>query len=643
MRSLLTDNAPAAPTQWNTFHIFSLPRDSSPFDRTIFLEGADLQGRQYACYEFMESTLGIRFLNPDFDFYPIVKGNAMTLTEVPIHSPDFHWRGLQVWHYNYDRRGTDTFCNINKHVVDGNWEWFRRLARWMIANKQNLIQWYDETMCYDPISVHLPKEIIQYIRMRGIHRLLGIGWPANEGMPADWRTDKEHICIKPDGECVDADPQSWMRCPCQATSDYWKLAEKNMAAFNFNDPDIIGAVINYGETTRMQKEDIGCARHTKSGWEYIQDDYQFFTNHLKTVGREDLPVGFVVMNHGGSDTPLFNPKLLDSLNKNGIHLAWTYGVFGWENHKPLFKWVDEQNKNGGNHKIIELAEVCFICATDIPIFKPSMLRRRERHFNDLDRTHILGHLTNCNTTQYLVWLKQLQMMRWQWHFDKNRTWQDEFRDLINHLCGKDAGGKLAEVVDRICCLEYLIPYDPAAIREPAPQTEHLPKWVPWVLGKEYAQIGYPLWAFCKDFALLQNARESLTAAHRLLDQIAQKPNQVASQYFTDILRLTLSYFEVRIEMGLAAWHIEEAKKSDTWNSDVTENITTALEAYQAAIKALTAYDTVANAIHGKDLRNVHDFITNPKPELIRDKFEHIRDLLDRKDFETLKNNDPCGF
>jgi hypothetical protein len=119
----------------------------------------------------------------------------------------------------------------------------------------------------------------------------------------------------------------------------------------------------------------------------------------------------------------------------------------------VFEQVRQRNATQGTAiKTMPIAEVAFLCNYDIPLFRPSILRRREAHFRSIPADDAIGHLTTLNTTQYLYWLKSYQLMRWQWQ-QGTTSWGEEIAALGADLFGRANGRLFAELVGRYAALD----------------------------------------------------------------------------------------------------------------------------------------------------------------------------------------------
>ena len=246
------------PTEWNAFRIQSFVRHDAPEYNLYVLSGADLLGQQYALYDWAERVLGVRYLKPDYDRIRELSDFRAPLVDTGVEQPDFKWRGLYPWHYNYNSRGLTTFCDINARFVAQDWAWFRQLGDWMVKNKQNLFLWFDDVFAHENISGQYPDSLRAYYSMRGLKQILGMGWASNEDLTTgdDW---KRVYCLNEEGRSVES--QSWQRSICPMSDAYFRLADINFGRMKLDRPDdYIGALIGYGETPgpRTRPASIAC-------------------------------------------------------------------------------------------------------------------------------------------------------------------------------------------------------------------------------------------------------------------------------------------------------------------------------------------------------------------------------------------------
>lgn len=401
-------------TDWNSFQISSFKQKGDASHLIYFLQGADAMGKQYAIYDLVERLLGVRYLRPDLEHVPLHAGFKPTLINTGLQKPDYQWRGLYPWNYNYNERGLTTFCDVNARFEAKDWTWYKKLGDWMIKNKQNAFLWFDDVFAHENISGQFPDSLTDYYASRGIKQVLGLGWASNEDLPTgeDW---KRKICVDEKGNSVE--DASWKRSICPQVKEYFQLADINFKNMKLTRPrNYIGALIGYGENTWASKEQgVKCVLHsgTPSSNMMIRD-LKYVAEKFKSVGLENLPLGFVTSTHSiHPGNPFETDNLMNNLPENALFSMHTYQQTGWTQFERLYKKLDQRNKaDDAAIKAFHIGEVAFLCGADIPLLKPSILRRRSEHFNTLPKEHTAGHLATLNTTQYLYWYKTYQMMKW---------------------------------------------------------------------------------------------------------------------------------------------------------------------------------------------------------------------------------------
>lgn len=95
--------------EWNSFKISSFKQRNNPSNLIYFLQGADEMGRQYAIYGLVERLLGVRYLRPEEEYIPVYLNFKPVGINTMLQKPDYKWRGLHLWNYNYNDVGLQHF------------------------------------------------------------------------------------------------------------------------------------------------------------------------------------------------------------------------------------------------------------------------------------------------------------------------------------------------------------------------------------------------------------------------------------------------------------------------------------------------------------------------------------------------------
>ncbi|MBC8040338.1 MAG: hypothetical protein H7Y06_07335 [Opitutaceae bacterium] len=605
--------ATPAPTDWNSFTLASHPLREDATRTIYFLEGADAAGRQYAVYDFIERFLGVRFLHPDFEHVPVHTAFVPAPINTGLQKPDFKWRGLYPWNYHYNARGLATFCDINARFVAGDWDWFRRLGDWMVKNKQNTFFWFDDVFGAQNLSARLPASVRDYYAQRGLRQVLGLGWAANEGRPrgGDW---EKKICLDAAGVSVEKKPDRESICP--EVPEYFELADKNLAELDLKSASPLGVLIGYGETTWATHESgNGCALHAHTPTSQLMNrDVDSIAAKLRHAGAPDLPVGFVISSYSMFwDSPFKTGKIISHLPANGIVSMHTYQQDSWKNFTPVFDQIRRRNETENTDiKIFEIAEVSFLCNHDIPLLRPSILRRREAHFRSLPREDVIGHLTTLNTTQYLYWYLNYQMMRWQWHID-DQSWGETSSALFRDIFGPDNGAKFNDLLGRISCLDNVQPRAAAeTLGRTSAEPKNPPQWARYNAKAHSPDFGFFLWRDIQDLDLLHDAEANIAACLALNDELAAMSDPLYRTHFRTTVALTAHYHALRVQAGKYAWHLARARSLSAgkdWSPEIAAQLTLARAALEKGLASLTAYHA-PSAPYTRDV----DMVLNPKPD-----------------------------
>lgn len=629
--------------QWNSFKISTFKQKKNPSAFIYFLQGADAMGRQYAIYELMERLLGVRYLLPDYDQIPVHANFKAIAINTGLEKPDYKWRGLYPWNYNYNERGLTTFCDINARFVNKDWAWYKKLGSWMVKNKQNAFLWFDDVFSYENISGQFPDELSNYYASRGIKQVLGVAFGSNEGSPrgGEW---ENKICLDPQGKSVEK--RSFEISICPQVPEYRELAQKNFSNMKLTAKgNYLGVLIGYGENSWAAKEaGNNCVRHahTPSSSLMIRD-LNDVASHFKNIGMENLPVGFVSSTHSShAGNPFETDSLINNLPGNAIFSMHTYQQASWQNFKGLYDKIDQRNqKENTNIKAFHIGEVAFLCGTDIPLLKPSVLRRRSEHFNTLPKKNTLGHLATLNTTQYLYWYSTYQMLKWQWHKDE-KTWDQA--NLVNFtgFFGSQNGQKLNEIFNRLACLEYVLPYSELDwLVKTNPDLRPPVQWGRYNEKTHPQHYGFLLWADIKNIDKLLDAENSIAAIQSLNDKLNQSADQKYKTQFYATIRLTAHYYAIRVQTGKYEYYLSAAKeiqKSKGWNADVEKNLLLAKAASDQARMYLAQYNEQLVPLLGLNEKNkkanmkdlATDFVQNPKEEYFTSQIAFIETALKTK-------------
>ena len=555
---------------WNGYRISSAPGEDGCYVYT--LEGADIWGLQYAVYDLAERLLGVQYLKPELDYIPEQRHFRPFAIDTGIQSPDYRWRGLYPWHYNYNSRGLDSFCDINRRFVDGDWDWYRHLCDWMVKNRQNAVLWFDDVFSHENISGQFPAEVQDYFALRGIRQILGLGWASNEDLQSKDVPVERPYCMNQDGKSVE--DAAWKRNICPLSETYFPLADINFSRMDLSRPDnYLGCLIGYGENGWAAKEegtDCVLQRGVPSS-RLMARDYRYIRSKLDGAGLENLPLGFVTSTwsiHPGN--PFETDAFLDALPEGSIFTMHSYQQTGWKQFERLYRKIEEKDKG---FKVFHIAEVAFLCGCDIPLLKPSILRRRALHFDTLPRKHTIGHLATLNTTQYLYWLMSWQEMRWQWNREDTR--------IYNLFPEKERVG-FNEILDRLLCLENVLPYRAADSLKNNPRLTPPKGWGRYDTKTHPSGFGFLLQAGLREPAALDEALESIDRVLALDSRLQANP--LYRTEFSATVRLTAQYYAIRAHYG----------KQD----------------YGATVSALDEYNRIAETELGIPVGD-GDFVENP--------------------------------
>lgn len=607
----------AAPTAWNSFRITSFRRKDDRRHNIYFLEGADIWGRQYAIYDLAERLLGVRYLKPELDHIVVQKDFKAGLINTGIEQPDYKWRGLYPWHYNYNSRGLTTFCDINAHFVKKDWAWFRQLADWMIKNKQNAVLWFDDVFAHENISGQFPDHLVDYMALRGIRQVLGMGWASNEDLTTGGKWKRKY-CLNSEGHSVE--DAGWKRAICPMRPEYFQLAEINFGNMTLTKPEnYLGVLMGYGENSWAALEKgVPCTLHDGvPSSQMMVRDLKWMKKKFESVGLGNLPMGFVTSTYAiRPGNPFETDYLIDHMPANGIFTMHTYQQSGWRQDERLYQKIAERNRRDGtNIKVFHIAEVAFICNDEIPLLKPSILRRRSEHYNTLPRENTIGHLATLNTTQYLYWYKTYQLMRWQWHKDDSR-WDEDNLQNFTAIFGRSQAEKLNEIVNRLTCLEYVLPYTAIdSLRTSKPELLPPPQWSRYNPTTHPDKSGFLLWANTNDLQALNDAEQSIARIQALNNELAATADPLYCAEFEKTIRLTALYYDIRVAIGQQRYYQQQGDTAQT--EAKRQHALAALDAYDPLFLSLLNLKEPLSRDNIDDIRR--DFVINPSRAYLNSK------------------------
>ncbi len=600
-----------------SFAISTRERREAPGHRIYFLEGADALGEQYACYAFLERFAGIRFLHPDFEHVPKYQGDAGPIDTRPVE-PAFAHRGLYPWNYNYDSRGLNTFCDINARFVARDWAWFARLGDWLIKNKQDTLFWFDDVFDDAPLSARFPASLRTYWRDRGLRQVLGLGWGSNEGRPRGGRWEGL-TCVDARGDSIE--DAEWRKAVCPEVPEYRALADANVARVDVSAPEAIGALIGYGENTWAAHQTSKCVRHATVRAETLMlRDLERVRVQMTDRGAGNLPLGFVVSTHSAQDdSPFSSGGVIEALPRNGFVSLHVYQQDVWTNFADIFAKIRARNeREAAEVKALPIAEVAFLCNYDIPLFRPSILRRREAHIRSVPRQDALGHLTTLNTTQYLYWLNAYALMRWQWDIS-GASWGDEISALGVDLFGGTNGALFVDLVARFASLDLMTPAsERTALLASSDDLTRIPAWTRYSPQHHADDFGFFLWARGQGSEALLDAGRNATECLRLNDVLRSSAGSLYRAQFYDTFALTAHYHALRIHLGKA----DLALTSELCGDDrCAREVRSAIADLEQAKAALAAYDRhLARVVDVSTPTAVaslkQDFVLNPSVAFI---------------------------
>ncbi|MES3022460.1 MAG: hypothetical protein V4857_12845 [Pseudomonadota bacterium] len=628
--------ANAQPTGRESFSIFSYDRIGQPGSVVHFLEAADGLGEQFCCYEFLEQYAGTRFLHPDFEHTPKLTVAPKRINIAAVE-PGFTHRGIYPWNYNYDRRGLTTFCDINARFEAQDWAWFARLGDWLVKNKQNTIFWFDDVFDGSALSTRFPESLKKHWRERGLRQVLGMGWAANEGRPRGGKWEAL-TCLDEHGRS--AENADWRKAVCPQVDEYFALADKNIAELDFKSPDAIGALIGYGENTwAAHQTGSKCVRHASIASDTLMvRDLHYVSKKIKEAGAPDLPVGFVISTHSAAkDSPFIIGNIIKSLPANGMVSVHTYQQDDWTHFSDIFANIRQRNiKENTRIKVVQIAEIAFLCNYDIPLFRPAILRRREAHMRSLPREDTVGHLVTLNTTQYLYWLKSYQLMRWQWRIE-DMSWGEDLTALGGHLFGGENRGAFGELMARFTALDLMQPQRAMdALMGSTTQLQRLPAWTRYTPKFHSDEFGFFLWAKGQTPEALDDAEQNVDACLKLNEQLAAAGGELYRNQFFDTLALTAHYHAIRIYAGKADNALTAARACEEWSA-CTGQLQQALKEIQRMKAAVQSYDghlskLVKNATSHEVTRKsvIADFVRNPSTAFLDERSGLIMNAIKNK-------------
>ena len=372
-------------------------------------------------------------------------------------------------------------------------------------------------------------------------------------------------------------------------------------------------------------------------------DYRYIREKFRQAGLGQLPLGYVTSTYSvHPGTPFEVDAFLRELPGNTIFTMHTYQQSSWRQFERLYEKIAARNaERGDSLAVFHIAEVAFICGAEIPLLKPSILRRRDEHFATLPRENTVGHLATLNTTQYLYWYNTYRIMRWQWH-KESTNWEQANRESLAELFDPASADKLNEIFNRLLCLEHVEPYAALdSLKRSAPDLLPPPQWGRYNQQTHPNHFGFLLWAAEQNPDKLDDADRSIEAVLTLNEELNRSADAFYRSEFYPIVRLTGCYYAIRVAYGRYSLLLQEARAqlaAEGWSESVAGRIRQADRELERAQTALGQYNALfLEVLHLQeplskenidDIRR--DFVWNPSPEfLAARRAETERFLADR--------------
>lgn len=468
------------------------PKDSRRV--IILLEGEDLLGIQYAIYDFAEHVIGVRYLNPYFDYIP--KQDKLKIEPINIvEIPDFPLRRIEIWNFNtgsesWDNKRGKPIGRINRNykkvendpalwhqnALLGDITMMKKVVDWLIKNKQNVITWVHEHFSHWPPV--MPREYTEYEVMRGL-KIFAYLSPGSNHIANGLRLSHaeyfaENTCRPFPKRCDDPKKELYEMIPfefhhfCYCTEAFWKQLETEIDWYERpenKNRSVVGYSLYYGEGTCAypafcmdDKKKQSCIRcgHIPN-WQKRVDTIKKTKEMLEKRGRF-APVGIVDFGCASSGVPP------DDDIRYGVHPEWDAklisnvpgpnnyfslrppGDHTYEEMNHYWGLVKKRNKREGTHlSIFKEGESEVMMASDLPILSPFYFETREHDFKALVGDSVtIGHDTNYFSSGNLGWLKHYWVLRSQWKFVPG--WQKGISVELDHLFGNGVGREYAKAL-----------------------------------------------------------------------------------------------------------------------------------------------------------------------------------------------------
>jgi hypothetical protein len=433
-----------------SFSIRTAPNPYADNKTIVLLEGCDKLGLQYACYDFAERVLGVRYLSPGFEYIPELQ--EINIPYLDIHeSPGFKHRGIWVFHYGFDNgRG-------------GNWvdpyEWWenrdkditmlKKTTDWAIKNKQDFICWLGDLG--PRLHEFAPKEHIDYEVMRGIYTVAVVNPSSSYGFLSG---DQENFCTHdPDYHGFDPDHL------CIETERFWQAADEYIEQTPLLGANVLGVLIYFGESTCSGLGYCGCKRcgHIPN-WEKYVKVASYVREKLKEKGI-NLPVGIsrgASAHLGPFGDREFAERIVSRLSEDGFCSVRTLMDHSWEEVGAWFDLVNERNmREGSRITVWKEAENLYMCgSSDIPLVSVFYYETREKDFQRLSKDPLVElHHTNVVTTHFMEWLKNYYTIKCQWKYVPG--WKDFVEKELSHVFGQKTGDLITGAMENLLKVEKM--------------------------------------------------------------------------------------------------------------------------------------------------------------------------------------------
>lgn len=351
----------------------------------------DATGAQYAVYEWLHQ-IGVRYVHPEQTFVPRLKRIPAALTE---GAPAYELRGFHL-HTQHPLELLEAVHEDDAAEVERAY----RYVDWLVANRQNVLQWILLDSIPEPEWKAQAARITAYAHSRGVRVFAQTSFTSEQ--------QNAHRLVDPGDEIDDLQQiREGIDSILEAGFDA-VVFSLGSSEFSETDPDETIAWMNEAAAHALAEHDVPV----------------YMVNHV--------PAGLFVPEYGVNFFDL--PAFADPEVGTFVHTTMFYGLRG---PAPVYGNVDFSRQRDfledevGERPIVYFPESAWWLTFDnaMPLFLPIYVERRIDDLNYLATVPgVEGHVTFSSGWEWGYWLTDLAIARGSW--EPERTFEPALEELL---------------------------------------------------------------------------------------------------------------------------------------------------------------------------------------------------------------------